>query len=104
MAITGVRDPKESPAQQREIGRVSCAPVTAEIFRKVAKHLGWTLDQLLVAMLEDWVPQHTSLVLEHAPAPEDERRTAERRGTKRPVPGSSHEKIDRRKSKDRRAK
>ena len=99
MAITGIRDPKGERAKA-DIGRISCAPVTAEVVRKVARHLDWTLDQLLVAMLEDWVPRNTSLVLEHGDAEPStaERRGGERRGTEKPVPGSSDERVNRRKA------
>jgi hypothetical protein len=65
MTIKGVRasvpgDEKASP----RIGRIKVAPATAEVVRKVAKHLGWTLDRLVQAMLTDWVPQNTDLILE----------------------------------------
>src|SRR5258706_10752796 len=54
------RDVKEV----KVIGRIMVAPETAEVVRKVAKHLGWTLDKLVQTMLMDWVPRSTNLVLE----------------------------------------
>jgi hypothetical protein len=80
----------------------------AEVFRKLCRYQNRTSDQMLEDLIRLWVTERApqlELVADDEPAAkgEGERRTAERRGTKKPVPGSSHEKLNRRKEQRRKA-
>lgn len=101
-------------AASTERSRVLLDPQLADLFRRICKYLGREPDDVFEEALELFVRERTNLELTYkadasAPSPTtknegSERRTAERRGTKRPVPGSDDPRITRRKSKDRRSK
>lgn len=53
----------ETPKPEQNLGRILVSPETANVVRKVAKHKGWTLDHVVQAMLAEWVPKNTSLIV-----------------------------------------
>ena len=44
-------------------GRVLLKPETANVIRKLSKHLGISLDELVQRMLSEWIPRNTNLTL-----------------------------------------
>lgn len=88
---------KEPPGKSR----VFFDAALAEVFRKLCRYQNRTSDQMLEDLIRLWVAERApqlELVADDAAKGDNERREGERRGTGKPIPGSSHERINRRKA------